>query len=221
MNDYIAVEISDFSQKENGYLTLFYIRLGILNVKADPQSMLPVTVTLGDTEYNFEDVADATKPDDYTFDVTPKNDNNTMAIVKGVFEMHPEFKVKVMYKEFADGSKKRHIVYTMPDVDKDRRDLLKETSNIFYNECLVKLEAAYTKRLADTVQLFLKVPDEADDAKKTFKKIYEVTKDNAEKLLNLKLDEIEEGYQRYLMGEDNEWKNDYKEDTDFDLSELS
>lgn len=46
-------------------------------------------------------------------------------------------------------------------------------------------------------------------------------KENAEKLLNTKLDEIEEGYQRYLMGEDNEWENDYKEDTSVDLSELS
>ena len=46
-------------------------------------------------------------------------------------------------------------------------------------------------------------------------------KENAEKLLNTKLDEIEEGYQRYLMGEDNGWENDYKEDTSVDLSELS
>lgn len=221
MNNYTTAEINDFSQKENGYLALFCLRLGNLCVKADAQAMMPVTVTLENSEYNFEDVAEATKPNDYTFDTTPKNENSTLAIVQGVLESHPEFKVKVMYKEYSDGSKVKHIIFTMPDVDKDRRDLLTETAKTFYKECLAKLELSYNKRLADTAQLFLHIPEDADTAKKTFEKTYKDAKENAEKLLNTNLDEIEEGYQRYLMGEDNEWENDYKEDTSVDLSELS
>lgn len=217
MNDYVTTEITDFSQKENGYLALFVVRLSNLCVKADAQAMLSVTVSLSQSDYNFEDVADATKPNDYTFDVTPKNENNLTAIVKGVLDMHPEFKFKVMEKEYYDNSKEKHIIFTMPDVDKDRRDLLTEIAKTFYKECLAKLEVTYTKRLADTVQLFLHVPEDADDAKKSFKKTYNDAKENAEKLLNAKLDEIEEGYQRYLQGKDNEWENDYKEVTDFSL----
>ena len=70
MNNYTTAEINDFSQKENGYLALFCLRLGNLCVKADAQAMMPVTVTLENSEYNFEDVAEATKPNDYKEDTS-------------------------------------------------------------------------------------------------------------------------------------------------------
>ncbi len=216
MNNFINAEINDFNQKENGYLALFCIRLGNFNVKADAQAMIPVTVSLSDSDYNFEDVASATRPNDYTFDVTPKNENNTQAIIQGVAEMHPEFKVAVKLKEYSDGSKEKHIIYTMPDVTKERRDLLNEMCKTCYDECLAKLEMTYTKRLADTAQLLLKMPEDADNARKAFKKTYNDAKENAEKLLNAKLKEIEEGYQRYLQGKDNIWENSYENDPAFD-----
>ena len=202
MDNYILAEINEFSQRENGYLALFCVRLGNFCVKADPQAMLPATIRLESAEYNFEDVAEATRPNDYTFDVTPKNENSLKAIIQGVAEVHPEFKVSVKIKEY-DG------------------DLLNDTCKTFHKECVAKLEWAYDKRLADTAQLLTRIPiQDADNAKKVFEKTYNDAKENAEKLLNAKLQEIEEGYQRYLAGKGNTWENSYKDDTEIDVSSL-
>lgn len=221
MDNYIIAEINEFSQKENGYLALFCVRLGNFCVKADPQAMLSATIHLESAEYNFEDVADATRPNDYTFDVTPKNENNLSAIIQGVAEVHPEFKVSVKIKEYDEGFEERHIIYTMPEVNKERRDLLNEVCKTFHKECVGKLDWAYGKRLADTAQLLARLSvQEADNVKKVFEKTYHDAKENAEKLLNAKLQEIEEGYQRYLAGKDNTWENSYKDDTEFDVSSL-
>jgi hypothetical protein len=221
MDNYIIAEINEFSQKENGYLALFCVRLGNFCVKADPQAMLSATIHLESAEYNFEDVADATRPNDYTFDVTPKNENNLSAIIQGVAEVHPEFKVSVKIKEYDEGFEERHIIYTMPEVNKERRDLLNEVCKTFHKECVAKLDWAYGKRLADTAQLLARLSvQEADNVKKVFEKTYHDAKENAEKLLNAKLQEIEEGYQRYLAGKDNTWENSYKDDTEFDVSSL-
>lgn len=222
MDNYIIAEINEFSQKENGYLALFCVRLGNFCVKADPQAMLSATIHLESAEYNFEDVADATRPNDYTFDVTPKNENNLSAIIQGVAEVHPEFKVSVKIKEYDEGFEERHIIYTMPEVNKERRDLLNEVCKTFHKECVAKLDWAYGKRLADTAQLLARLSvQEADNVKKVFEKTYHDAKENAEKLLNAKLQEIEEGYQRYLAGKDNTWENSYKDDTEFDVSSLT
>lgn len=221
MDNYIIAEINEFSQKENGYLALFCVRLGNFCVKADPQAMLSATIHLESAEYNFEDVADATRPNDYTFDVTPKNENNLSAIIQGVAEVHPEFKVSVKIKEYDEGFEERHIIYTMPEVNKERRDLLNEVCKTFHKECVAKLDWAYGKRLADTAQLLARLSvQEADNVKKVFEKTYHDAKENAEKLLNAKLQEIEEGYQRYLAGKDNTWENSYKDDTEFDVSSV-
>ena len=221
MDNYIIAEINEFSQKENGYLALFCVRLGNFCVKADPQAMLSATIHLESAEYNFEDVADATRPNDYTFDVTPKSENNLSAIIQGVAEVHPEFKVSVKIKEYDEGFEERHIIYTMPEVNKERRDLLNEVCKTFHKECVAKLDWAYGKRLADTAQLLARLSvQEADNVKKVFEKTYHDAKENAEKLLNAKLQEIEEGYQRYLAGKDNTWENSYKDDTEFDVSSL-
>jgi hypothetical protein len=221
MDNYIIAEINEFSQKENGYLALFCVRLGNFCVKADPQAMLSATIHLESAEYNFEDVADATRPNDYTFDVTPKNENNLSAIIQGVAEVHPEFKVSGKIKEYDEGFEERHIIYTMPEVNKERRDLLNEVCKTFHKECVAKLDWAYGKRLADTAQLLARLSvQEADNVKKVFEKTYHDAKENAEKLLNAKLQEIEEGYQRYLAGKDNTWENSYKDDTEFDVSSL-
>lgn len=221
MDNYIIAEINEFSQKENGYLALFCVRLGNFCVKADPQAMLSATIHLESAEYNFEDVADATRPNDYTFDVTPKNENNLSAIIQGVAEVHPEFKVSVKIKEYDEGFEERHIIYTMPEVNKERRDLLNEVCKTFHKECVAKLDWVYGKRLADTAQLLARLSvQEADNVKKVFEKTYHDAKENAEKLLNAKLQEIEEGYQRYLAGKDNTWENSYKDDTEFDVSSL-
>ena len=170
-------------------------------VKAEPTALLPVSVMLGGRNYNFEEVADAMRPDDYTFDVYPKNQNNLQAIVKGVFDIHPEFKMEIKAEKSESGELLNHIVYKMPEVNEERRDLLSETSKAFHRECMVHFDTCYTKEQATVSEMItqMKMPiNEADEAKTGFKNVYDQSKEQADNILQAKLMEIEEGYQRYL-----------------------
>ena len=219
MDNYILAEINEFSQRENGYLALFCVRLGNFCVKADPQAMLSATIHLESAEYNFEDVADATRPNDYTFDVTPKNENNLSAIIQGVAEVHPEFKVSVKIKEYDEGFEERHIIYTMPEVNKERRDLLNEVCKTFHKECQVNLDATYAELQVRLMEPYTKMsPAEIDEARQGFENIFNKAKEMCDKLLQLKLNEIEEGYQRYFEGENDRYDEPDADDDEMEIS---
>ena len=204
MNNYIAIEITEFDKKLSGYLMLFNYRLCNYCVKAEPTAMLPVSVMLGGRDYNFEEVADAARPDEYTFDVFPKNQNNLQAIVKGVFDIHPEFKMEIREDKTESGEVRRHIIYTMPEVDDERRDLLNGITKTFHRECLSSFDVCYAKEqktLLDMITQMKLSASEADEAKTASKSIYDEAKGQADKILQAKLVEIEKGYERYLSGQ--------------------
>ena len=48
-------------------------------------------------------------------------------------------------------------------------------------------------------------PKEVEEAKNGFKKAYRDSKDESDKLLQAKLNEIEEGYQRYLTKDNDQY----------------
>ena len=95
MNNYISFETIDFAKKLKGYNMLFNYRMSNLCVKAEPTALMPVTVFVAGTEYNLEEVANILKPDDFSFDVYPKNQNNLQDIISGIFDVHPEFKMEL------------------------------------------------------------------------------------------------------------------------------
>ena len=199
MNNFLGIELSEFQKKMKAHIMLFNYRISNLCVKAEPTAMLPVTVSLEAMECNLEEVADVVKPDDYTFYVYPKNQNNLQAVIDGVFDMHPEFKMEMASEKRVNDEEVRYIVYTMPDVNKDRRDLLNDTTKVFHKECLANLEASNVRELASMGELASKLPPEdIDEAKERLKYIYDDAKDQADKMLEAKLDEIEKGYQRFL-----------------------
>ena len=197
MNNYITFELTDLAKKLKGYVMLFNYRLSNLCVKAEPTALMPVSVFVADTEYNLEEVANIMRPDDFSFDVYPKNQNNLQEVIGGIFEAHPEFKMelKIDKAEHEGGEDKSHLLYTMPPVDKNRRKLLDEAAKIFHKECKVNLDATYAElqpRLVD-----------------------DTARDQCDKMLEQKQNEIEEGYQRYL----NEYNDQYDE-SDADNSEM-
>ena len=61
--------------------------------------------------------------------------------------------------------------------------------------------------------------DEADEAKDAFEKLYNDYKDEADKLLEGKLMEIEEGYQRYLGSENSSFDDSAGSDVEMEVSE--
>ena len=201
MNNYITFELTDLAKKLKGYIMLFNYRLSNFCVKAEPTALMPVTVVLADAEYNLEEVANIMKPDDFSFDVYPKNQNNLQEVINGIFDAHPEFKMelKTDKAENEGGEDKHHVLYTMPPVDKNRRKLLNEAAKTFHKECVVNLDVTYAELQARLVEPYTKMsPLEIDEARKAFKKVYDTARDECDKMLELKQNEIEEGYQRYL-----------------------
>ena len=221
MNNYIAFEISEFQKKLNGYNMLFNYRMSNLCVKVEPTALMPVTVILANAEYNLEEVADIIKVDDFSIDVYPKNQNNLQQVIDGIFDVHPEFKMelKTDKAETEGGEDKHHAFYTMPEVNKDRRDLLNDLTKTFHKECQINLDATYAELQVRLVEPYTKMSlTEVDEARQGFENVYNKAKEMCDKLLQLKLNEIEEGYQRYLA-EDNDRYDD--PDADDDEMEIS
>lgn len=222
MNNYISFETIDFAKKLKGYNMLFNYRMSNLCVKAEPTALMPVTVFVAGTEYNLEEVANILKPDDLSFDVYPKNQNNLQDIISGIFDVHPEFKMelKTDKAENEGGADTQHVFYTMPPVDKDRRKLLNETTKTFHKECMVNLDVTYADLQARLVEPYTQMsPQDVDEARKGFKKVYDKAREECDKMLQLKLNEIEEGYQRYLTEYNDRYAEPETDDHEMEVSE--
>ena len=219
MNNYIAFEITEFQKKLNGYNMLFNYRMTNLCVKVEP--LMPVTVILANAEYNLEEVADIIRVDDYSIDVYPKNQNNLQQVIEGIFDVHPEFKMelKTDKAETEEGEDKHHALYTMPEVNKDRRDLLNDLTKTFHKECQVNLDATYAELQVRLLEPYTKMsPAEVDEARQGFENVFNKAKETCDKLLQLKLNEIEEGYQRYLAGENDRYNEPDADDDEMEIS---
>ena len=221
MNNYIAFEISEFQKKLNGYNMLFNYRMSNLCVKVEPTALMPVTVILANAEYNLEEVADIIKVDDFSIDVYPKNQNNLQQVIDGIFDMHPEFKMelKTDKAETEGGEDKHHAFYTMPEVNKERRDLLNDLTKTFHKECQLNLDATYAELQVRLMEPYTKMsPAEIDEARQGFENIFNKAKEMCDKLLQLKLNEIEEGYQRYFEGENDRYDEPDADDDEMEIS---
>ena len=222
MNNFITFELTDLSKKMKGYNMLFNYRMSNFCVKAEPTALMPVPVTLGDQECNLEEVANIMRPDDFTFDVYPKNPNNLQAIINGIFDSHPEFKMelKTDKAEIEGGKDKQHVIYTMPPVDKNRRKLLNETAKTFHKECMANLDVTYAELQTRLVEPYAKMsPLDIDEANKAFKKVFDKAKDECDKMLEQKLNEIEEGYQRYFSEDSDRYDAPEEGDNDMEVSQ--
>ena len=213
MNNYINARLQEFAQKINGYNMLFNYRMMNLCVKAEPAALVPVIVTVEGKQFDLEEVAEIRRPDDYHFEIRAKNERPLQAIIEGIMDVHPEFIMEKKTEKDLEDKEVLYLSYKMPPVNKDRHDLLSDTTKVFYDECVANIEAAHTKQEALFVEALLHAPvDEANEAKDGVKTLYDNGKDEAEKLYNAKIEEIENAYQDYLSSDQ---ENDDTEDFDF------
>ena len=213
MNNYINARLQEFAQKINGYNMLFNYRMMNLCVKAEPAALVPVIVTIGGKQCDLEEVAEIRRPDDYHFEIRAKNERSLQNIIEGIMDVHPEFIMEKKTEKDLEDKEVLYLSYKMPPVNKDRHDLLSDTTKVFYDECVANIEAAHTKQEALFVEALLHAPvDEANEAKDGVKTLYDNGKDEAEKLYNAKIEEIENAYQDYLSSDQ---ENDDTEDFDF------
>ena len=234
MKPIIAAQISGVQDKFEAYLMLLRFKYMNLCVKAEVGALMPVTVTDFTGSHDIEEVAGVGLPDEYHFVVYPKDPDQLQAIVKGIFDAHPEFKldIKTGEVEYSDGSddkteyegiesiladknstgdddpKSRYLLYTMPEVNKDRRDVLNGAAKSLHKQCVAEIDILYSRQAPQVSSMLSDASaEEVDEAKDTLKGLYDDYKKTADDLLKAKLDEIEEGYQHYLLGCEDEDAN--------------
>ena len=200
MDLFLLTRVNSFQEKASGHLALLGYRYMNLCVKAEVAALLPVTVNVMGTNSHLEDVAMIATPDDYHFAIYPKIEESyyIQQIVNGILFSHPEFKLS-MKKTKILNEEKQYLEYEMPEVDKNRRDLLNEAVKTLYDEVKVNIEKIYAEEKAALVDLKEAFNDE--DIKKTDEDLDKNHDLVLDKILNIKiqkLDEVEAGYQRYL-----------------------
>jgi hypothetical protein len=104
-------------------------------------------------------------------------------------------------------------------VDKDRRKLLNEAAKTFHKECMVNLDVTYAELQARLVEPYSKMsPLDIDEARKGFKNIYDKAREECDKILQLKQNEIEEGYQRYQTEYNDRYDEPNADDDEMEIS---
>ena len=197
-----------------GYHALLSYRYSNLCIKADPASLLSVTLIMGSMEKDIEEVAEVAKPEDeYHLAVVPKIQDFIMDINQAVLDAHPEFKVEM--KSLGDGNERnRFLLYEMPEVDKERRDFLNETVDSLYSECKARIEAVTNEQKMTFAELLAGNPEELKEANDTLNKSHDDYMGRILTLLNTKRQEIGKGYQRYLINH----SDDGQDNSGFDVT---
>ena len=194
MNNYVITEIDSAQKKMSAYVTLLSYRYMNLCVKAELGALMPVNVYVGDESYNIEDVANVCSPDEFQFAVYPKNENNQQAIIQGVYEAHPEFKMEIKN----DGGS--YILYTMPVVDENRHDLLMNAIKGLYEECCGRIDAIHaeykTRMLEDLTKVGIS-KEEIDEALQALDDLRQKSQSMADHQLDQKQNEIDEALAHY------------------------
>ena len=204
MRKSIETLINEVKTKMSGYVVLLQYRYMNLCVKAEPASLLSVSVIDEEgEESDIEHVASASLANDYQFEIYPHDKKMTYAISRGIKEAHPEFKIDIRTEDGGnaaeDDDQEKVIVCTMPEVNKDRHDTLMDGVSTLYDQCKAKLDAnhaIYKTRL--TTKLVGSSEEDTKEAEDKLEEVYSKHDEIAQQYKENKEKEIEEAYQRYL-----------------------
>ena len=208
----ILNELSKLSESQKGYVGALNYRYLNLCIKAEEASLLPVQVVVENEVRNLEDVAYAGKKegDDYSLYVAPKFMDDLTPLSEAVLRSHPEFQQTVIKEKVDLGEEQgeqevSYLRFTMPDVDDDRYDVLKQSADTFYDKCKVEMTAAQTEAESKFALLGAdEKPEELDELKKAADEINKMWSKKRDELHDGKLQEIEEAHNLWLAGKKEE-----------------
>lgn len=203
----IIKEFDQLGEMLSNYCGMLSYRLKNLCVKAEEVSLLPIQVLIDGEMQNLEKCTTIAKKDDYSFMIFPNFDEDIETLGIGILRVHPEFKQKIESMKVDSSNEKgqpkkidvRYILVTMPDVDNNRYDVLKEGVKTCYNECKMQMDMANQK--ADIKFTELSVGEKDGDLKKLSdarKKLNETWNGQRDKLYEDKLKEIEKAHNKWL-----------------------
>ena len=196
---------NQMQERYSGLVTQMNFRFLNLCVKAEEASLLPVKVNIEGEAQNLEDVATTAKKNDYEFMIVPTYTDDMPHISQGIAMVHPEFKqsfekMTVDSMNLKQDTVKKDIPYilvTMPDVDDDRYDFMKQTVKTMYDDCKTNMEAEKAKAAATLAPLLADEP-EADEITRYFDSLAKEWQIKRDDMYEAKIKEIEEAYEKWL-----------------------
>lgn len=201
----ISNECNLLQEKLTGYVSMLNFRYLNLCIKAEPVSLIPVKVNVEGGMKNLEQVAWTAKKDDYRFWIVPKFDDDLKAIGQGIAMVHPEFKQEVSSYKVAginqDGSERdvKYIQLTMPEVDDNLHDSMKEAVDVFYQECKTKMDAALTQAKGKiAIESVGEPKEDVEGVKKAIDDLQKKCENQRDQLRDKKLKDIEDAYNNWL-----------------------
>jgi len=217
----IIREFEELADAMSGYTTMFGYNLKNLCVKAEEVSLLPIQAMVEGELQNLEKCTTIAKKDDYSFMIFPNFEEDMLAVAKGIISVHPEFKQeeKTMKVDTLDSdgnpteADAPYILVTMPEVDDDRYDLLKDATNALHETCKKQMEVANSKADINLAQLTV---DETEENMNLIKaerdKLNKQWNDQRENLYTAKLQEIEDAHNKWLaaLDEQEEKRKEYE-----------
>ena len=221
MRNSVRILLNEAQKKMSGYAALMCYQLANICVKADPMALLEVKLSSASGDLNLEEVAQVALPNDYQFIIIPNDEKLLFSIGQAVLKVHPEFKLEereglddlLDEKERQEMEEEKrnigdtgsdeddmHVLRcTMPEINKDRRDVCMEAVKAICEETDGKIQynfGLYTQRI--TAQLAGAKAEELDEAKQALEEVYNQHKDICKEYRTNKEKDIEEAYQKYL-----------------------
>ena len=202
----VSREYNQLQEKLTGYVAMLNFRFMNLCIKAEEASLLPVSVVIGGASKKLEEVAVIAKKADYHFVIVPNHEDELKDVGRGIAMSHPEFKqdVESLHIEANDvdgnpmDNDVPYILATMPEVNDERYDILKEGVDMFYQECKTHMEKAilHTKGQI-SMQIIGEPAEDVDQVNKAVDKLVDEKNSQRDKLREEKLQEIEEAYKKW------------------------
>ena len=201
--------IKEFDMLGDALSTLnaqFSYRLMNLCVKAEPVSLLSIEAMIEGEPQKLEECARIGKEDDYSFQIFPNYDDDISALAKAIFMDHPEFKqeMRTMQVDISEDESKPdmqdvyYIQVTMPEVDDNRYDVLKNGVKGLYEENKAQMEAVSAKYDAKLATLLdSESPEDVKKVKEARDKQTKTWYEQRDKIYNDKLQEIEDAHEKW------------------------
>lgn len=183
-----------------------------LCVKAEPMVLTNITILTERGALKIEECADVTIPQEKQFQIFLRNPGDLPALRQAIFNAHPEFlfstKPAFVYEDQSD--EEDSLIVTMPDVTKERRDVLKHGAEAYYKSTQARVEVAHSKLLMRVSQDLAHYPEDMREAKDYLEMNTNSIKDKMRKLYDDKICEIENAYEMYKQeqAEEQQTSND-------------
>lgn len=180
-------------------ITITAMKYTNLCVKAEPMSLMAVVVDTPSGKQKIERCVDVSIPEWNQLLLFMKRPDYMAMVLQAVRQIHPEFKVekKKAYAYHGQLDPEDVLLYTMPAVDKNRRDVLNQGVDLLKKQTNAKIDRI---KAECTVQLTQKVadPDKKKEALDFLDEKTQELKDQFDQVTANKLKEIEDAYEKYI-----------------------